>query len=201
MRPQNVLILIGCVLGSTFGACGKGKSYPTAPAPETLKQSPMNVMKATGDDIDLDDYDDSDVDTPRPSSRKSTGRTTARSQPGRPMGVRSQAPVMTINGHPKGPLAAVFNAVVNNAYTQAASCFANLPAKATSQTVAVRIRMTVINSGAVEKAAVLSGPKNKTLRSCLSGIVKGLTFPPFQGPKVSQTVPFTMVRRPSARTP
>lgn len=41
----------------------------------------------------------------------------------------------------------------------------------------------------------MSGPELPEVRSCLVGVVQRLTFPPFQGPKVSQTIPFAAVRQ------
>lgn len=107
--------------------------------------------------------------------------------PARPAGGR----IRTINGHPGGPKAEVFNAVTTNAMPNAAPCFAK--AVSGGRTVSVAVRMIVGNSGAVESATAVSGDQDPVLRKCLCGVVKRLTFPAFEGPKVTKNIPFTAV--------
>ncbi|MFH2005188.1 MAG: hypothetical protein ABI333_01245 [bacterium] len=191
MWPQSTLILVSCILAFALPGCGKGKSYPTAPAPPTIKDPPPKPMKsAMRDDDGDDDTGDPDDDEPRRPSRRrvlsnlSTGGVAPRIPP--PM---SQA-ASTINGHPQGPKAEVFNAVTNNAYSRAAPCFA---AQGGGGTTVASVRMTVANSGAVAEVEVTAGPKAEAFRKCLQGVVKGLTYPAFKGPKVTKTINFTAV--------
>ena len=61
------------------------------------------------------------------------------------------------------------------------------------RTVSVVVRMTVGNSGAVVAATAVSGDKDPALRKCVCDVVKRLTFPAFEGPKVTKSIPFTAV--------
>jgi len=193
MRPQSILILVGCILVLGAATCRKGKQYPSAPAPPTIKDPPPRPMKIVqaGDDDDDDDIDDDDddvADTAR--ARSSLGRGTSPAPvvtPPRPRPMR----VLTINGHPAGPKAEVFNAVTTNAMPNAAPCFARHVSG--SRTVSVVVRMTVGNSGAVEESTAVSGDPDPTLRKCVCDVVKRLTFPAFKGPKVTKNIPFTAV--------
>jgi hypothetical protein len=189
MWPQSILILVSCVLAMSLG-CGKGKSYPTAPAPKTIKDPPPKPMQsAMQDDDDDDSGDPDDDDEPlRPSRRRARNNFSMGSVAPKvaPMG---QAP-RTINGHPQGPKAEVFNAVTNNAYSRAAPCFA---AHGAGGTTIASVRMTVAPSGSVTEAVVTAGPKAEPFRKCISGVVKGLAYPAFKGPKVTKTINFTAV--------
>jgi len=204
MSQQNTLILLCCVLLLALAGCKKGKQYPTAQAPPTIKDPPPRPMNVAGqdddDDDDLDDDDDGEDDdgeddddnAPRTARSRhrnlSMGRASMSAMnPARP----PVAMVRTINGHPGGPKAEVFNAVTSNAMPNAAPCFAQ--AVSGGRTVSVVVRMTVGNSGAVQEAKAVSGDQNPTLRKCLCGVVKRLTFPAFKGPKVTKSVPFTAV--------
>ncbi len=188
MTRQSWLILLIFLLS----ACDSGKQYPTAPAPKTLHVKPAPDRRPkpmdSDDDDDDDDFDDED-DAPRamaptPGSVRPGG--TMMATRARPAGPK------TINGHPQGPRAEVFNAVVNNAMRQASTCFAAEPA---GQTLSFRVQMTVGNSGSVDQAVVTAGPSKPKIRTCLVKVVKALTFPPFKGPKVTQTLPFTAIRQ------
>lgn len=181
--------------------CDDSKRYPTAPAPKTLKIAPMAAMPATDPDED-DELDEDDDEGPKRRRNPSTGAGGSTTPVtlgggggpawevgnGRHRAQPSQQG--TINGHPQGPRAEVFNAVVNNAFSSALGCFAQAT---TDQTMAFRVRMTVGNEGVVEESRVVEGPPIPKVRSCLEGVVKRLTFPAFQGPKVTQTVPFAAV--------
>lgn len=197
-QSLSILLAIGVAAG-----CDEGKRYPTAPAPKTLKVAPMKAAPIMA--MDADDDDDTDDDDGAPMRRRdpsSAGMGTtfvgsgsgAGSAPDMAPGMDAPRPgaVASINGHPEGPKAEVFNAVVNNAFANALGCFA----KATSdQTLAFRVKMTVGNGGTVDEATVVSGPPMKPVRDCLEGVVKRLTFPPFKGPPVTQTIPFAAVRQ------
>ncbi len=197
MSQQNTLILLCCVLLLALAGCKKGKQYPTAQAPPTITDPPPRPMKVAGQDDD-DDLDDDDDDEDDDDDAPVTGRSRHRNLSGGRASVSAMDParppmamVRTINGHPGGPKAEVFNAVTSNAMPNAAPCFAK--AVSGGRTVSVVVRMTVGNSGAVQEAKAVSGDQNPTLRKCLCGVVKRLTFPAFKGPKVTKSVPFTAV--------
>jgi hypothetical protein len=174
------------------GGCDSGKQYPTAPAPKTLDVKPPGPRPDPAPDEDLDDDEDldeggSDTRRIRRGGRRlprgPSVRVRERPRPG-------QGP-KTINGHPKGPRAEVFNAVVNNAMASASRCFATEPA---GRTLSFRVKMTVANAGTVKAAKVTAGPNKPAIRKCLVGVVKALSFPSFEGDEVSQTIPFTAIR-------
>lgn len=194
--------LLVVVMAVASGGCDDSKRYPTAPAPKTLKITPMSATPTMApgadddDDVDDDDGDVAPMRRPDPASgpRRVGGGANLGGgiEPGAPLTGGGAGSTASINGHPKGPKAEVFNAVVNNAFANALACFA----KATSdQTLSFRVQMTVGNQGAVEEAKVVSGPELEEVRTCLLGVVQRLTFPPFEGPKVSQTIPFAAVRQ------
>jgi hypothetical protein len=191
MRRQSYLILAGCLV---MAGCGESKSYPTAPAPKTLKVKPPPPKRPmTAEDPDDEDDEDIDDGESPPRRRPNVGSTVAAGTMGPVTGnPMAGMPAQTINGHPEGPRAEVFNAVTANAYGQAASCFANQP---TGQTSTYRVRLTVGNTGSVELAQVIAGPQVEAVRACLVRVVKRLTFPPYKGPKVTQTIPFTAIRQ------
>lgn len=190
------MILLGCVLLLAAAGCGKSDQYPSAPAPPTIKAPPPGPSKAVGvdDDDDLDDDDEEGEDQNASSTGKGGVRNLGRGRAMAAAGVGARpGPVRTgtINGHPGGPKAAVFNAVTNNAMPNAAPCFAKRVSG--GGTVSVVVRMTVGNSGSVEKAEAVSGDKDPTLRKCLCDVVRRLTYPAFKGSKVTKTIPFTAV--------
>jgi len=147
-------------------------------------------MKSAMTDDDDDDPDDVyDDDEPRRRSRRRAVTNLSMGGVAPMVPTMGRAP-MTINGHPLGPKAEVFNAVTNNAYSRAAPCFA---AHGSGGTTVAKVRMTVANSGAVDEAVVTAGPKAEAFRKCLSKVVKGLFYPAFKGPKVTKTIAFTAV--------
>jgi outer membrane biosynthesis protein TonB len=190
------LILPCCVLLLAAAGCGKSDQYPSAPALPTVKAPPPGPSKAVGVNDDDEFEDDDEEGDDENVSPTGTGRTRNLGR-GRPMAaaVVGARPVPkqtgTINGHPGGPKAAVFNAVTNNAMPNAAPCFAK--SVSGGGTVSVVVRMTVGNSGSVEKSEAVSGDKDPTLRKCLCDVVRRLTFPAFKGTKVTKTIPFTAV--------
>ncbi|MDY0000133.1 MAG: hypothetical protein RBU30_02435 [Polyangia bacterium] len=197
-KPFLTILCLPLVLGG----CDDTQKYPTAPAPKTLKVAPMAAMgsMASGSESEDDEGEDDEGEgSPRPVPEPMAGAAQGLGV-GAPQGSGGEpalAPgaggqVATINGHPQGPRAEVFNAVVNNAFSSALSCFEKASA---NQTLVFRVQMTVGNEGSVEEAKVVSGPELEDVRSCLVGVVKRLTFPSFQGPKVSQTIPFAAVRQ------
>jgi hypothetical protein len=177
------------------GACKETKKFPTAPAPKTITAppppEPMAAMAPVADDGEEDP-------PPAPRGPGPSGSLTPPGTPLPPMTGPAEA-VRTINGHPEGPKAEVFNAVVNNAYGGAARCLAS--AAGTNASVSLQVKMVVVPSGVVETAEVVAGAEDAALRGCLVGVVKALTFPPFKGPNVTQTLPFTLVRQADAPTP
>lgn len=190
------MILLSCILLLVWAGCKKGKQYPTAPAPPTVKDPPPKAMKvvkgADDDDDDDDDYDDDDPGgSPARTGRSRSGNLGGGGSMAAIVPARPRARVATINGHPGGPKAEVFNAVTTNAMPNAAPCFAK--AVSGGRTVSVVVRMTVGNSGSVESSQAVSGDKDPTLRKCICDVVKRLTFPAFKGPKVTKNIPFTAV--------
>ena len=57
----------------------------------------------------------------------------------------------------------------------------------------VDVKITIVPSGKVTTAAIKGGDYAGTpLDSCLSGAIKGIQFPPFEGEAVSLTYPFIL---------
>jgi hypothetical protein len=188
-RSWSWLIAFVPVLALLVGACKDTQKYPTAPAPKTITAppppEPMAPMAPAADD-------DGEEDPPGPGA-PGTG-----TPPGTPLPAMTgpAEPPRTINGHPEGPKAEVFNAVVNNAYAGAARCLAS--AAGASGSLSLQVKMVVAPSGVVETAEAVGGAEDPTFRACVCGVVKALTFPPFKGRPVSQVLPFTLVRQADA---
>lgn len=100
----------------------------------------------------------------------------------------------SINGHPNGPKAEVFNAVVNSAFPRVSSCFQAQMDNLKGDQPSVRVRITVANSGEVSEASVVGGTDNASVRSCTLSALKSLRFPAFEGRPVSQVVPFALLK-------
>jgi hypothetical protein len=180
-----LVALIGLV------GCKEEKKYPTAKAPPTLK----NINRpASADDDDADDDDDDDDEpvrrptTPRPP----TARNKATGSGGKHVFTR-KGPV-SINGHPKGPKAEVFNAVLNSVFPRVTTCFQNEADRLQGDRPSIRVRIKIANSGAVSESSVVGGTDNAAVRSCVVSALKGLKFPSYQGRQIGQVVPFTYVK-------
>jgi len=198
--------LLAVTMGGQAG-CKKGPSVPTESAPATLTN--VNVAALTAKKKpELDDQDDedepdepNDQNTPkvRPRPQWSLGATTS------PDTKVAMAPDMgpktyhgtlapTINGHPKGPKAAVFNRIINATFPRINACFAaRIQAMPTGRS-SIQVRLVVGNNGKVKSTAVAGGIADQAVRSCVTRVLSSTVFPAYQGPEVSQVVPFTFVR-------
>jgi hypothetical protein len=196
MRWNRPWLLWGCALLLLVPGCKQGKSYPTAPAPKSIQAPPPpEPMAAMATEEDEDDDAPASMQ-PQARSDEPSGEGDP-SPPARAGDPGAGDRPATINGHPEGPKAEVFNAVMNNAFGAAARCLTG-PAATGDGPSALQVQVEVGPSGQVEKAEVQGGAENPSLRACVVGVVKGLTFPPFKGPKVVQTVPFSFYRQPDA---
>lgn len=197
------------------GLSGCGKEPPTSTAPPTLKninveeinkknaQEDEDFNDDLDDDLDDDDLDDDDGSGPIINPRFS------RSGPGGDKGARkaggpgakkggpshSQEFAPTINGHPKGPKADVFNAVINSSFPRVNRCFAAQMSKMGPGRKSMKVRIVVSNSGSVKAAKVVSGMNNGAVRSCILNTMKSLKFPSYEGSEVKQVVPFAFMSR------
>lgn len=157
--------------------CKDSKPYPTAKAPPTLEGLDASSGTARDDEDDEDEQDDETAPAPRPRWHR-----------------KPSARADTINGHPKGPKAAAFNAVVRSAYGKANACFAARIQALGKGPLTMQVRITVGNDGKVRLAKVVSGIKDPQVRACVLSVFRGLRFPAYEGPDVSQVVPLTVVR-------
>jgi hypothetical protein len=190
IRPR---LLWGCALVFLVPACKQGKSYPTAPAPKSIK-APPPPERVAGMDAEEDDAEETPEPTrPLVGSDGPAGKGDP-APPSRASDPRPGEPPTTINGHPEGPKAEVFNAVMNNAYGAAARCLTG-PAASGDGPSSLQVQVEVGNSGQVTKVAVIGGSENAALRSCVTAVGKALPFPPFKGPVVVQTLPLTFFRQ------
>ncbi len=155
--------------------CKDSKPYPTAKAPATLK----GLDGGRGQAGDRDE-DDEDRDEPRRKAQPSWRKP-------------SRGRVDTINGHPKGPKAGAFNAVVRSAYAKANACFAARIKALGKGPLTMNVRITVGNDGKVRLARIIDGVKDQQVRACVLGVFRALEFPAYEGPEVSQVVPLTVV--------
>lgn len=177
--------------------CKDEPRYPTAKAPPTLKNISKNRAKAADQDDDDDDegpsrpYDRAHrPPTHRPQESRgkparSTAETGARARSFTLQGAR------TINGHPKGPKAEVFNAVMNSVMPRVARCFQDQADNLGDKSF-VNVRLRVARNGRVGETTVVSGTSNPKVRSCVTSAIKGLVFPVYEGPEVTQVVPFAV---------
>ncbi|MFZ5476250.1 MAG: AgmX/PglI C-terminal domain-containing protein [Myxococcota bacterium] len=73
------------------------------------------------------------------------------------------------------------------------TCFINEKAESGDLPRGVKVRLTIQPTGKVSSASIPSGDWAGTpFDSCLSGAVKGITFPPFEGDPVTLTYPFAI---------
>ncbi len=177
--PLSVILIVAAVLGAT--GCKKGP--PTAKAPPTLKN--LDTTDKGASQEDEDDMDDEEADEAPAPARRPKVRWS------RPA---SRANTNTINGHPKGPDPAKFNAVVRSAYPKANECFASRIQALGKGPHTLNVRISVANNGSVREAKIAGGVKDAQVRSCVLSVFRGLKFPPYQGPEVSQVVPITVVQ-------
>lgn len=94
----------------------------------------------------------------------------------------------TINGDPRGPRAAAFNRVVAAAFPALRGCFDR--AGLGPGSVRVVAHYTVEPPG-YTGAVTVRGQAPEEALACCKGVIEGLKFPPFHGPKVAQDLPFT----------
>ncbi|MCD6499491.1 MAG: AgmX/PglI C-terminal domain-containing protein [Deltaproteobacteria bacterium] len=197
------LIGFALTMGGQTG-CQKGPSVPTESAPATLTN--VNIAALTAkkkpeldDQDDEDEPDDQDRPKVRPRPRWSIGAKTspdakAAMAPG--MGPKTYHGTLapTINGHPKGPKAEVFNRIINATFPRINSCFAaRIQAMPTGRS-GIQVRIVVGNNGRVKSTTVAGGIADQAVRSCVTRVLSSTVFPAYQGPEVNQVVPFTFVR-------
>jgi hypothetical protein len=194
------LLMIGCMLA----ACGK--EPPTSKAPPTLTNVNIQKLQKKSDDIE-DDLDDDFDDKPKKRSgpilnpRFSDDSTSSKTTPSekRKLGgvarPHSQDFAPTINGHPKGPKAEVFNGIINSSFPRINQCFANQMDELRSGKNSIQVKLTISNSGSVKETNIVAGINNSEVRSCVVETLRSLSFPAYEGNEVKQIVPFTFVRR------
>ena len=174
----SVALVAAAVL--TSAGCKKGP--PTEKAPPTLKN-----LDRTDNGANQDDEDDTEGEAdeaPAPARQPKVRWS-------RPAG---RANTNTINGHPEGPDPAKFNAVVRSAYPKANECFASRIQALGKGPHTLNVRISVANNGSVREARIAGGVKDAQVRSCVLSVFRGLKFPAYQGPEVSQVVPITVVQ-------
>ena len=162
-----------------LGACRR--SRPSGSQPPTTGQPARQAA-----DEDLEEDEEELEETPRQGTRPlARPRSRARAAP-------------TINGHPKGPRAEVFNRVVQSAFPRVQACFVARLAAIQAKAPSIQVHIEVGNSGRVVQARVVGGVTDPQLRRCVLDVFRSLRFPRFEGPAVSQTIPFTLVRQTGA---
>jgi hypothetical protein len=98
----------------------------------------------------------------------------------------------TLNGDPRGPRPAAWQAIENAAMPALQACFdvATLP----YGEIPVTVHYTVEPRG--ETGAVkATGAAPRATLDCCERVVEGLTFPPYGGPKVERELAFTWSKR------
>ncbi len=194
------LFITGCMLTSC------GKEPPTSKAPPTLTNVNIQELQKESEDIDEIEEDDFDDKPKRKSGpilnpRFSDDSTSSKANPSEKRksgGVtrpHSQNFAPTINGHPKGPKAEVFNGIINSSFRRINQCFANQINKLRTGKNSIQVKLTISNSGSVKETSVVAGINNSAVRSCVVETLRSLSFPAYEGNEVKQIVPFTFVRR------
>ncbi len=158
-------------LALAISGCRRRSSSPAPAAP--------SVPRAVDDDLEDEEGDEQEPAKPAPPTE------IGRQQPRR---------ANTINGRPKGPKAADFNRVVQSAYGKIHQCFLARLAVLKEKTPGIQVRIVVGNRGRVVRAEVVGGVADSQVRSCVLSVLRALKFPAFEGPAVSQVVPFSLVR-------
>jgi len=97
----------------------------------------------------------------------------------------------TINGDPRGPRAAAFNAVVAAAQPRLVDCFARVELPAGEWNVTVHY---IVEPPGYTGAVAPHGNAPRPVQDCARQVVEGLRFPEFHGPKVEQDLPITIQR-------
>lgn len=73
------------------------------------------------------------------------------------------------------------------------SCFVTQKAETEDFPRGVKVKLTIETTGHVSSAAIPSGEWQGTpFDDCLSGAVRSIQFPPFQGDAVTLTYPFNL---------
>jgi hypothetical protein len=73
------------------------------------------------------------------------------------------------------------------------TCFVNQRNETGDLPRGVKVKLTIQPSGKVSSAGIPSGDwKDTDFDSCLSGAVKSISFPPFDGDPVTVTYPFAI---------
>ena len=94
----------------------------------------------------------------------------------------------TLNGDPRGPRPAVWQAIVDGVMPALQACFdrAELP----PGTIAVAMHYTVERPG-YTGAVTATGPAPKEVLDCCVNVVESLKFPEYRGDKVERDLSFT----------
>lgn len=192
--------MIGCMLT----ACGK--EPPTSKAPPTLTNVNIQNLQKESDDTE-EDFDDDFDDKPKRKSgpilnprfsddgTSSKTNSSEKKKPGGVARLHSQDFAPTINGHPKGPKAEVFNGIINSSFPRINQCFASQINELRSGKNSIQVKLAISNSGSVKETSVVAGINNSEVRSCVVETLRSLSFPAYEGKEVKQIVPFTFVRR------
>jgi outer membrane biosynthesis protein TonB len=194
------LALFSAALSVVAGSVGCKDKPPTSTAPPTLTNINRENLGG-GETSDDEEYlDDDELDEPvgrprfRPMTRGSSNlKTPSGKKPGRPAHTGRKA--ATINGHPQGPKAEVFNAVINSAFPRASRCFARQTGRLKPGRNTLKIQISVSREGSVESARVTSGISNEDVRSCVTRVMRSLKFPSYEGKEISQSIPLTYVAK------
>jgi len=102
----------------------------------------------------------------------------------------------TLNGDPRGPRAAAWQAIVDGAMPALQACFdrAELP----PGTIAVTMHYTVERPG-YTGAVSANGPAPREVLDCCVQVIEELKFPEYRGSKVERDLAFTWSKRAIAR--
>ncbi len=205
--------LIRCALlgflvagGSALVSCGEDP--PTEKAPPTLTNVNIDELQQRREDpeeyFEDDDHRGERVRTTGPilnpqfgdSSPSAAGRPKTRGgEDETPAHSYGESFAPTINGHPRGPRAEVFNKVINSSFPRVNGCFAAQMHNIDPGEHALRVKIGVSNAGRVTQAEVISGIDNAAVRSCVVDTLRSLQFPRYEGNEVEQEVPFRFVSR------
>lgn len=100
----------------------------------------------------------------------------------------------TINGDPRGPRAAEFNRIVNDAFPKLRACFDDADPPLPAGDVHVVVHYIVEPPGYTGGVSA-RGDAPRPVLDCCRAVVEALKFPEFHGHKVEQDLPFTWQKR------
>lgn len=200
--------LLGFLVAGGSASVSCGEDPPTAKAPPTLTNVNMDELQQTREDpeeyFNGDDHGGKRVRSTGPilnpqfgdSSPSAGNRPPARlGEDETPAHSYGESFAPTINGHPRGPRAEVFNKVINSSFPRVNGCFAARMHDLDPGENSLRVKIGVSNSGRVTQAEVVSGIDNAAVRSCVVDTLRSLQFPSYEGREIEQVVPFKFVSR------